>query len=102
MCCIRHLGPFPKCIRIYNNAYISACANCHWDGNDDWCSFFEPATNDEQVEMEPIESQSLLDQAHAAMKNLTTHDTTMDDIAKSVNEISNAQASLNAAMLFYR
>lgn len=69
-------------VRIYDNAYVSACANCHWDGND-------ARSNDERVEnMEPTESQSLLDKAHAAMENLTTHDITMDDIAKKVNEIS--------------
>lgn len=57
--CKEGRGPFVACISLHEDAdksVISACANCHWSGNDEACDFDSPtAPYDRSWQLQQVE-----------------------------------------------
>lgn len=40
--CVQRFGMFSQCVSVRNIRGLSACANCHWEGQDDCCRYLQP------------------------------------------------------------
>lgn len=40
--CLQQFGIFSQCVSVHNIGGLSACANCHWEEQDDCCQYMQP------------------------------------------------------------
>lgn len=83
--CERGLGPFPHCVRVEGCGFLTACANCRWNDDDERCTFtksLDDAHTEKKVVLTPKALQATIKcivaqkQKNVATRRSVQHSTT--------------------------
>lgn len=99
-CCERELGPFPHCIRVTDCHDMTACVNCHWNGNGVFCDkYYEPSAEEAPAAHELALVQRLQEAYKHLRQDFASIQASIRSASAEVRKLSDLEYNLAIAFL---